>query len=362
MVHCATITCMPNATFSITTGTIIKTLVILAGAWLLYQLLDLVLVILTAVVIASAIEPGIRALSRYRVPRLLGVILIYLLLITFFLGIFYFFLPLILEDLATFLTALPTYLDAFGKVGAFDEYSRILGIPAPAELSNANILDQVRNGFNLSGFFGNAFSAASSVFGGVLSFVLIIVFSFYFAVIETGVADFLRFIVPKKYEAYVLDLWRRSQHKIGLWMQGQLILGFFMGVFVCLGLLIIGVQHALLLAVIAAVFELIPVFGPTLAAVPAIIIGFADGGLTTGILVIALYIILQQFENHLLYPGVVTKVVGVPPLLVILALIIGAKLAGFLGILLSVPMAAVLLEFVRDVESKRKFASEPESV
>ncbi len=353
---------MPNATFSITTGTIIKTLVILAGAWLLYQLRDLVLVILTAVVIASAIEPGIHALSRYKVPRLLAVLLIYVLLLGLFLGLFYVFLPSLLEDFATFLASLPAYLNAFNTVGAFDEFATILGLPAPNAASAGDIMGQVRGAVNSSGFFQNAFSAASSVFGGVVSFVLVLVFSFYFAVNETGVADFLRFIAPKKYESYVLDLWHRSRTKIGLWMQGQLILGLLMGVFVYLGLTIIGVKHALLLAVLAAVFELIPVFGPTFAAVPAVVIGFVDGGFATGILIIALYVILQQFENHLLYPLVVTKVVGVPPLLVILALIVGAKLAGFLGILLSVPAAAALQEFVKDIDSRRKFASEPENV
>ena len=106
-------------------------------------------------------------------------------------------------------------------------------------------------------------------------------------------------------------------------MQGQLILALIMGVLVYLGLTVLGVKHALLLAVIAAVFEIIPVFGPTLAAVPAILIGFVDGGFPIGIAVILLYIIFQQFENHLIYPLVVTRVVGVPPLLVILGLIIG---------------------------------------
>ena len=86
---------------------------------------------------------------------------------------------------------------------------------------------------------------------------------------------------------------------------------------------------------------------------PAILIGFADGGVTMGIVVIVLYIVLQQFENHLIYPLVVTRVVGVPPLLIILALIVGAELAGFLGILLSVPAAAVIQELVRDIESGR---------
>jgi predicted PurR-regulated permease PerM len=211
----------------------------------------------------------------------------------------------------------------------------------------------IRSTFDITGTLGNAFSAFARIFGGVFSFVLIIVFSFYFAVIETGVDDFLRLVAPKKHQSYILDLWRRSQQKIGLWMQGQLILGLIVGVLVYLGLTIIGVEHALLLAVIAAVFEIIPVFGPVLATVPAVLIGFADGGVAIGTLVVALYVIIQQFENHLIYPLVVTRVVGVPPLLVILALIIGAELAGFLGVILSVPVAATIQELARDVESGR---------
>ncbi|MBL7045777.1 MAG: AI-2E family transporter, partial [Parcubacteria group bacterium] len=144
------------------------------------------------------------------------------------------------------------------------------------------------------------------------------------------------------------------QFKIGRWMQGQLILAAIIGVLVYLGLTILGVKHALLLALIAALFELIPVFGPILASIPAIIIGFVDGGATIGLLVVGLYLIIQQFENHLIYPLVVTKVVGVPPLLVILALLIGAQLAGFLGIILSVPVAAAIQEFVKDLQENRK--------
>jgi predicted PurR-regulated permease PerM len=347
---------MPH-TLSITTGTIVKTLIILAGAWLLYYLRDLVLVLLTAIVIASAIEPGVKMLVRYSVPRLLGVLFIYILMIGGFLSIFYIFLPSVLQDVVRFVAALPEYMEAFGNLGAFNEFAAALGVPAPVASDASYLLEQVRYAFDSSGFFGNAFSAASNVFGGVLSFVLILVFSFYFAVNETGVADFLRFMVPKQYEAYALDLWARSRHKIGLWMQGQLLLGLLMGAFVYLGLTIIGIKHALLLAVIAAAFELIPVFGPTLAAVPAVVIGFVDGGLGIGVGVILLYVILQQFENHLLYPLVVTKVVGVPPLLVILALIIGAKLAGFLGILLAVPAAAAIQELVKDFDIQRKFAA-----
>jgi len=340
---------------SITTGTVIKTLVLLAGAWLLFYLRDLVLVIVTAIVLASAIEPGVQVLRRYRVPRVLAVISIYLIIVGLFLGAFLFFIPLVVQELATFLTEVPRYLDRVNTLSALNEYSGIFGVPTPT-VSAENLVGELKAALDATGMFTDAFTALSQIFGGILSFVLIFVFTFYFTVSETGVGDFLRFITPRQYEAYVVDLWKRSQAKIGLWMQGQVLLGLLMGALVYLGLTIIGVKYALLLAVLAALLELIPVFGPTLAAVPAVLLGIVHGGVGTGIAVLLLYVILQQFENHLLYPLVVTKVVGVPPLLVILALIVGAKLAGFLGILLAAPIAAVIQELVKDIESRKAFA------
>jgi predicted PurR-regulated permease PerM len=338
---------------SITAGTVVKTIFILALAVLLFQLRDIALDVLTAIVLASAIEPGVRALNRRHVPRVLSVLLIYLVIFIVFFVLFYFFLPSVLEDFATFLSGLPNYLEAFTRTGAFDTYARILGVPAPSLVPVDQIMSSVRDALNLNGVFGNALGAASAIFGGFFSFVLIVVFSFYFAVIETGVDDFLRIAVPKPYEAYVLGLWKRSQHKIGLWMQGQLLLAVIMGVLVYLGLTILGVPHSLVLAVIAACFEIIPVFGPTLSAVPAVLIAFVAGGPTLGVLTIALYVIAQQFENHLIYPLVVTRVVGVPPLLVILALIGGAELAGFLGVILAVPIAGTIQELARDIQANR---------
>jgi predicted PurR-regulated permease PerM len=248
---------------------------------------------------------------------------------------------------------LPTYLEAFTRTGAFDTYANIIGIPAPSLIPTDQIMNSIRSTLDFTAVFGNAFGAATAIFGGFFSFIIIIVFSFYFAVLETGVDDFLRIVVPKNHQGYVLGLWKRSQKKIGLWMQGQLLLAVIVGVLIYLGLTILGVKHSLVLAVIAACFEIIPVFGPTLSAVPAVMIAFVDGGATLGVLTIALYAIAQQFENHLIYPLVVTRVVGVPPLLVILALIGGAELAGFLGVILAVPIAATIQELAHDIESGR---------
>ena len=133
-------------------------------------------------------------------------------------------------------------------------------------------------------------------------------------------------------------------------MQGQLVLAIIIGMLVYLGLLLLGIPNALLLATLAAAFEIIPLFGPILASIPAIALSFANGGFSSALLVAGLYIIVHQFENQLIYPLVVKKVVGVPPIVSIIALVAGYELAGFLGLILSVPIAAVVIEFFEDLE------------
>ncbi|PIT90914.1 hypothetical protein COU17_03075 [Candidatus Kaiserbacteria bacterium CG10_big_fil_rev_8_21_14_0_10_49_17] len=340
-----------NITIRINSGTIIRAILIVVGAALLFYLHELALVVLTAIVIASSIEPATKWFMKRRVPRVAAVLSVYLLFFGTLFGLFFFFLPPILSEAVKFLGALPHYLQAFDALNPFT-HNTFLGNPSFAEgFSSSQVIADLRALFSSAS--DSFFSTVNIVFGGVLSFVLIIVFSFYFAMQETSIDGFLRVVTPVKHQDYVVDLWRRSQLKIGLWMQGQLLLALIVGVLVYLGLTILDVKHALLLALIAALFELIPVFGPILSAIPATIVGFVDGGATIGLLVIGLYIIIQQFENHLIYPLVVTKVVGVPPLLVILALLVGAQLAGFLGIILSVPVAAVIQELVSDMQRTR---------
>ena len=339
---------MQNFSISVSPGSILIGILLILTVAVLWFLRDLVLILLTAIVIASAIEPAIHALMRRRVPRLLSVILIYLLVASIFFGIIFFFVPPVLDDAAAFFAQLPTTLSEldFGAVTG-----GLLPDDIAATLSVADILREIST--SLGGSTGGAIATLSAFFGGIASFVLIVVFSFYFSVQETGVDDFLRVVTPVKEQAYVLHLWKRSQEKIGKWMQGQLVLAVIVGILVYLGLTILGVPYALLLAVLAAVFEIIPVFGPIFAAIPGIAVALVHGGPTEALLVIGLYVIVQQFEAHLIYPVVVKKVVGVPPLLVILALIVGYELAGFLGILLSVPIAGAIQEFVSDVDREK---------
>ncbi len=335
----------------ITSGSIVKTLLFLVLFGLLWYLRDYVLMLLSAVVIASAIEPGVAALVRRRFSRLLAVITIYVGVVAGFVSVLIFFVPPILNDAANFLQQLPA---ALSTVNVADWTHGVLPSSVGSTLNSAAVLRELST--TIGNSTGGVFTTVSAFFGGLTSFVLIVVFSFYLSVQETGVDDFLRIVTPAKNQAYVLGLWKRSQYKIGKWMQGQLILGFLVGILLYLGLLILGVPHALLLAVLAGVFELIPVFGQILAMIPAVAVGFIAGGVTEALLITGLYVIVQQFEAHLIYPLVVKKIVGVPPLLVILALLVGFKLVGFLGVLLSVPIAGAIQEFVGDIDRKNRLA------
>jgi len=363
-----------NFNVSISAGTIIKGLIIFVVAFLLYKMLDLVLVVLTAVVLASAIEPLINWFKKYKISRLFGVIITYVSIAIVFSGLLYFFIPPVLDEASNLLSNAPKYLDSItlwnplndsklietGKVagGISDGLNggkQIINSLSAGSAVNTSVISDLINKFRgLTSSTSDGFvNIATGIFGGALSFILIIVLSFYLAVQEGGVEKFLKIITPLKNESYIVDLWKRSQRKIGYWMQGQLLLGIMVGILVYLGLMILGIKNALILAVLAGVLEVIPVFGPILSAIPAILFGFADGGLTTGLLVLGLFVIIQQFENHLIYPLVVKKVVGVSPIVVILALIVGAKLAGFLGIILSVPVTSALMEFIDDVQKDK---------
>lgn len=344
-----------DTVIQISSGTIVRGIFIILLFWLVYYLRDLFLVLLTSVVIASAIEPATKWFARWRVPRLPAVLTVYAIIVGVGIGLAYLFIPLITNELGRFSSAFPTYVDTLRNAnpltgfGAVEETVGDITGNLPVE-EGVQAIQRA-----LTAFSANIFDSVSKIFGGVLSFLLIFVISFYLAVQERGINDFLRLIVPTRHEAYVIDLWGRSQDKIGKWMQGQLLLGLLIGVLVYLGLTILGVPYAFTLAVLAMVAELIPLFGPIIAAIPAVLLGFLESA-TLGFLVVGFYVIVQQFENNLIYPLIVQKVVGVPPLVVIIALIIGAKLAGFLGILLSVPIAAALLEFTDDVAKQKKVA------
>ncbi len=339
---------------SITSSTIFKVLLISVGAYLFWLLRDLTLLVLTAIVIASAIEPGVAFLIRWRLPRFLAVLLVYVTVIGSVFVLLYLFLPPIVGDAADFITALPQYVSVVSAPSPFSSISNATDILGNQEQLQKALQSLLSLQQLSSASAGGVVQLIVTFFGGILSLMLVVVLSFYFALQDTGVDDFLRLIMPLSHEEYAVGLWKRAQKKIGLWMQGQLLLSVIVGILVYLGLLIIGIPYALLLAVFTAFAEIIPVFGSIIAGAVAVMIAFSHGGVALAAIVAGLYVVVNQFESNLIYPLIVKKVVGIPPILVIVALIAGSTLVGFLGVVLSVPVAAALLEFISDFDTRKR--------
>ena len=347
----------------INTGTILRFFLAVILLAVLYYLSDIVVVIVAAIVIASTIEPLIRRLKRRKIHRVATVLVAYVILAVLLAGILIFFMPLIVKDATNFIASLPETISLqelwspISNTGlSSGQSSSALGSHMLSLVDFVNYLQSL-----VMGTSGNMFQVAGTIFGGLFSFILIIVLSFYLAVQEEGVDDFLRIVAPVKHHDYIIDLWKRSQRKIALWLQGQVILGIVVGVLVYIMLVSVGIPHALILALLAAMLEIIPVFGPIISSVPAILVAFTDRGAGIGILVVCLYLVIYQLESQVFYPLVVKKIVGVSPIVVILALVIGAKLGGVLGALIAVPLSAVLMEYIHDIE-KYKNAERAERV
>lgn len=347
---------------SFNTSTVIKVFLIAILISVLYYLFDIVLVLLAAIVIASAIEPVIRRLKHYKIPRILAVLIVYIVMAAGITTVFLFFLPVVANETASFIQNIPRTISLDDLWSPIRDIGFNLGtVSSSASLSTHTIsLSDFASQMQsiVTGTSAGAVRTASVFFGGFLSFLLIVVLSFYLAVQEEGVAEFLRIITPVNRHEYIIDLWNRSQRKIGYWLQGQVLLGILIGVLVYLTLSVVGIPYALPLALLAAIFEIIPVFGPIISSVPAILVAFGSVGVGTALLLVGLYIIIYQFESQLFYPLVVKKIVGVSPIVVILALVIGAKLAGILGAIIAVPLSAALMEYVHDIQKSKKAEKE----
>lgn len=338
-------------TISITPGTMFVGILILLGFVLAYVLRDLIWVVLTAVVLASAVEAPTTRLVRWGLPRVFAVVFLYLSAVVVVVSLFYFVLPPVLREANDFIGALPQYVDQLNLSSN--------GLPIIPGDSGVMSNELVSLQDMLTRTSAGVLGAASTIFGGLMSFALIVVLSFYFAVQDQGLDDFIRMVTPVRHHAYILNLWRRAQHKIGRWLQGQLLLSVIIGVLIYIGLVVLGVEHAALLALVAGVLELIPVFGSILAAVPAVAVAFIGGGASFAFAVIVLYIVVNQLEGNVIYPLVVQKVLGVSPLVVILAIIAGAQVGGFLGILIAVPVAAAIQEYINDVQKGKRSIEAP---
>lgn len=346
-----------HTSVSISTGTLIRICVIGLLLFLIWILRDIFLILLTSIVIASFVEAAVPHFKKMGIGRVFGIVIIYFFSIATLFAMFYLFAPLLITEIYNFSSFIAAYIpgisfldyfrnDAFS--GAKDVVSSLSGgfsVSSLMEVSKAFIQ-------NLSGGFINTLSVA---FGSIVNVTLIVLISFYLSIQDKGIENFLRLIFPITYEDYVVDLWSRTSKKIGLWFKGQVVLGLVVAVLIYLVLSLIGIQYALLLALIAGIMELVP-YGIFIALVPAMSFSYLSGDISDAFMVAGAYIIVHQFEVFLFAPLIIKQIVGLSPIVIILAALIGFELGGFWGIVLSIPVAILVMEFLSDIEKDKILA------
>ncbi len=318
-------------------------------AVLLYMVRDIVCVLIFAIIISSALEPLLEYAQSRKIPRLLTLVVVYFLFFVFFAALIYILLPLLLDQLVDFSQNYSTY---FGKIE--EAIGTIKFLP---DLSG-NIHELLSQLTGQIPSFTSLISYASSIFGGFVSFIVVLVVSFYLSVSRGALDDFLKSILPPRFEIYTHGLWIRAQKKMGRWLQAQILLSFIMALIIGIGLWILGVKYAFLIAVVVGVLEIVPYVGPIVAGGLATLLALSQSPVL-GLWTLIFFVVVQQLEGHILIPLFIKKLVGLNPVAVILALLVGAKLGGILGMLLAVPIAAVVDEFFDDLARRKTDSLHP---
>lgn len=312
----------------------------------LWAVRDFVLLVVVAVIIASFVNVGARLLKKIHVPRIVGVIIMYLLFAGIIATFVFVFFPLLFQELSDFIKYLPRS----------SPWVKLLNRVSEDGLSLQTILG---TSVGFSGFQNfwkvyltdSVLSGITTVAKIVTDTLLVFVISFFLSIQEGGINSFLRAITPLKYEAYIVDLWDRVEHKIGYWFGGQFILALIAGAIAFVGFSFMEIPYALLLSILVTFLELIP-FGLTVGTIVITPIIFVSQGASVGVTALIFFLILNFLEANVFQPLIVHKTVGIPMLLVLISIVAWIQLIGWMGAIIAIPFAVLVLEIIYDREKK----------
>src|SRR3989344_5044677 len=306
---------------------------IVALVSIFYYALDIWIAVLLAIVISSALDASVTWLENRKIPRAVGTLAIYIILVAALALVLYTLVPLALSELSVLLKNLGKF---DGTALGLEEATKIVNV---INESLSHLADLFLSG-NIS-----FLDILSQFIGGVSLAVAGFVLSFYLTVDRDGVEKFLLEVMPAGYEDKILEVYYRTRVKIGQWLYGQLLLSFLVGISVFLGLSLIGVKYSLVLGILAGLLEIVPYVGPILSGLVAFTIA-ASESLSSGLYVFILFVLIQQAEGTLLVPVLMRLTTSVHPAAVLISLLVGARLFGFVGIILAVPLAVMFQELV----------------
>lgn len=310
---------------------IVLAVALIGGVWLTARTLAL---LFAAIVIAEALAPLVDQLER-RIPRGVAVATLYLGLGVLFGGLIWYFAPKLVEQAQDLTEQVPAAVERFQNVvegwdlvGGTDIMSRITG--------------------NLGRFTDLLISVPMGLVTSVAQILLVVFMSAYWQLTRSGIARFLRSLAPRDHQEEVDGTLNALSQTVGGYVRGEIISALMVGLLVYAGLTIIGVKYSLVLAIVSAFGELIPVVGPIITAIPAILVAFFHSP-TQGVIVLVFFLVMQQIESNIIIPNVMSEQADIPPLLVIAALSAGGSIGGILGALVAIPFAGALKVLVVQV-------------
>ncbi len=334
-----------NNSFEITWGSLWRILVIAGLAVSAYFAQDALLALVLAIIISSALDVPVAFLNeRFRIPRLLGATMIFLTALFIFAVAIYIILPVVVLEVSTLAQSLAG--TSFGKM--LSDAASVLKV-ATQNLTLVNI-GKVTEKIMLGS--SPVFSTLGNVVSGLTFTFSVFIISFYLTITRDGVGRFLRAVFPDESEDHIIEIYYRAKKKIARWFQAQMILSAVMFALVSVGLWILGVKYALVIGLLAAIFEIMPVVGPIFSGGVGTLIAVSDS-LMLGVYTLSLFIVIQQLENHVLVPLFMKKVVDIHPVIALFSLMVGFQLFGITGMIISVPAAVVVQEMVESRIERR---------
>lgn len=307
-------------------------IIFLASLILLYQLKEILLIVFIAYIIVAALTPVVEYLKKRGVPRTIAVMITFFTTLLLFVLLIAPLVPFLAAQIQQLTKSFPQYLhQAAGAIGMQLDTKELGQVFTPQQLGQ------------------NAFALAGGVFGGFFALVTTIAISFYLLLsyerAKSGVANL--FTTQSREKA--INVIEQINDKLGAWLRGQFLLSISIGLLTWSALTALGMPFSLPLAVLAGLFEIVPTIGPIISAVPAVVVALTISP-NMAFVIVATYIIIQMIENHLLVPRIMQRAVGLNPVIVIIGVIVGDRLLGIPGALLSVPFISLLVLLVKSFD------------
>lgn len=323
--------------------TIFKISLAVLAFYIIYQIKDILIWFVFALIISILFNLPVNFLEKKRIPRLLATIFVYAGILGIFVFLVYLIIPLFVYEIQQFLEVFPQYFEKFSP------FLEGLGLKAFENFGTfINALKKI-----LEKMSADIFSTLFAVFGGFFSTVFTITLAFIFSLEEKEVKKFFKFCFPQKKDDCDIDLWERSQKKIIGWFETRIIASLFVGALSFIVFLIFNVKYSAVLGFLSALLNFVPIIGPFITGILIFLIGAMES-LKLAVFLVFIFTLIQQVENNILTPLLTKKTIGMSPILVVLALAIGGKMAGLLGAILIIPLFGILFEFGKEYLQQNK--------